>query len=247
MLLDEATSALDTKSEGIVQAALDQASKGRTTITIAHRISTVRDAYKIIVMSQGRVVEQGDHQQLLGMRGAYFDLISAQQFNEREAVPPLELEVGEAGVKVEGEVSSNSTDKTRHEGVKEDVDQPTPASESSGMLVTADEVQQAADAEKETYRLWTLIKFVATFSKQETGLVIIALLFCIICGLATPVQSGMLRPSCFSHVADFSTQSSLPNSSLPSAPLAFRAKTRAKLAASPTSGRSCSLCLVWSP
>lgn len=240
MLLDEATSALDTKSEGIVQAALDQASKGRTTITIAHRISTVRDAYKIIVMSQGRVVEQGDHQQLLRMRGAYFDLISAQQFNERETVLPHELEVGEAGAKVEGELSSNSTNKTRHGGVKEDVDQPTPPSESSGMLVTADQVQQAADAEKETYRLWTLIKFVATFSKQETGLVVVALLFCIICGLATPVQSGIVRITFSSAVANSIAQSSLPSSSSPSAPLAFPGKTLAKLAASLTSGRSCS-------
>lgn len=59
LLLDEATSALDTKSEGVVQAALEVAAAGRTTITIAHRLSTIKDADNIVVMTQGRIVEQG--------------------------------------------------------------------------------------------------------------------------------------------------------------------------------------------
>lgn len=71
LLLDEATSALDTGSEAKVQEALDDLSKGRTTLVIAHRLSTVRDAHKIVVMDQGRVIEQGTHDALLERSGSY--------------------------------------------------------------------------------------------------------------------------------------------------------------------------------
>ncbi len=71
LLLDEATSALDTGSEAKVQEALDDLSKGRTTLVIAHRSSTVRDAHKIVVMDQGRVIEQGTHDALLERSGSY--------------------------------------------------------------------------------------------------------------------------------------------------------------------------------
>ena len=83
LLLDEATSALDTRSEALVQDALERLSVGRTTLVIAHRLSTVRNADSIVVMDQGRVVDQGTHDALLMRGGIYADL-HAMQFKSKE-------------------------------------------------------------------------------------------------------------------------------------------------------------------
>ncbi len=74
LVLDEATSALDTETERAVQRALDELSRGRTTITIAHRLSTVRDADQIVVIDHGRIVESGTHDSLVARHGRYASL-----------------------------------------------------------------------------------------------------------------------------------------------------------------------------
>ncbi|WP_375254942.1 ABC transporter ATP-binding protein [Yoonia sp.] len=84
LLLDEATSALDTKSEAIVQKALEKLAKGRTTLVIAHRLSTIRNADSIVVMDHGHVVDQGDHHTLLQKGGIYADL-HRLQFSKTES------------------------------------------------------------------------------------------------------------------------------------------------------------------
>ncbi|XP_068101690.1 bile salt export pump-like [Hyperolius riggenbachi] len=76
LLLDEATSALDTESEKTVQAALDRAREGRTCIVIAHRLSTIQNSDIIAVMSQGLVIEKGNHDELMEMKGAYYKLVT---------------------------------------------------------------------------------------------------------------------------------------------------------------------------
>ncbi|XP_028631884.1 multidrug resistance protein 1B isoform X2 [Grammomys surdaster] len=78
LLLDEATSALDTESEAVVQAALDKAREGRTTIVIAHRLSTVRNADVIAGFDGGVIVEQGNHDELMREKGIYFKLVMMQ-------------------------------------------------------------------------------------------------------------------------------------------------------------------------
>ena len=71
LILDEATSALDSESEHYIQMALEQVMRNRTTLVIAHRLSTIKHADKIIVMHHGRIVEQGNHQELLDLNGHY--------------------------------------------------------------------------------------------------------------------------------------------------------------------------------
>ena len=80
LLLDEATSALDANSERMVQAALESAMRGRTTLVIAHRLATVQQADKILVLEHGRLVEQGQHAELVKLGGVYAGL-AALQFN----------------------------------------------------------------------------------------------------------------------------------------------------------------------
>ncbi|MEM9057228.1 MAG: ATP-binding cassette domain-containing protein, partial [Pseudomonadota bacterium] len=82
LILDEATSALDTESERRIKTALDGLMRNRTTLVIAHRLSTVESADRIVVLHQGRIVESGTHSELLAMRGSYAALYE-MQFNER--------------------------------------------------------------------------------------------------------------------------------------------------------------------
>lgn len=105
LLLDEPTSALDSESESIVQQAIDKISVGRTTIVIAHRLATVKNANTIVVLDQGSVVEIGNHRQLLERGGAYHDLVklaseavSQPQSKQKDAKRGIEFSIYEKSV-----------------------------------------------------------------------------------------------------------------------------------------------------
>ena len=78
LILDEATSNVDTRTEKAIQNAMQKIMENRTSIVIAHRLSTIRDADLIVVMDQGRIVEQGNHEQLLAQKGKYYELYMTQ-------------------------------------------------------------------------------------------------------------------------------------------------------------------------
>ena len=85
MILDEATSSVDTRTELLIQKAMDNLMEGRTSFVIAHRLSTIKDADLILVINDGDIVEQGNHEELLAKGGFYANLYNSQ-FADKEAV-----------------------------------------------------------------------------------------------------------------------------------------------------------------
>ena len=99
LLLDEATSSLDNESEFLVQQALDRLMRGRTTIVIAHRLSTVERAHRILVLDRGSIVEQGTHHELLALGGLYHRLYTRRFVDEASVAKPSEPVVVPAGLR----------------------------------------------------------------------------------------------------------------------------------------------------
>lgn len=96
LLLDEATSALDSESEALVQQALDNAQKGRTVIVVAHRLSTVRSASKIVVIEKGRKTQEGTHHELMTLEdGLYHQLVSRQNLSSEESGDAVQEKINE--------------------------------------------------------------------------------------------------------------------------------------------------------
>ncbi|KAF9884256.1 GTPase-activating protein [Aspergillus nanangensis] len=190
LLLDEATSALDTKSEGVVQAALDKAAEGRTTIVIAHRLSTIKTAHNIVVLVEGRIVEQGSHDELVDKQGTYHSLVEAQRINEEK----------------EAEAVGLDDDLDPAEFSKEEISRIKTAASGSASLSADDEkvdfgrsgthksVSSAILAKKAPevdpkYSLWSLIKFIASFNRPETLYMLVGVFFSILAGGGQPTQA----------------------------------------------------------
>ncbi len=112
LILDEATSSVDTRTEVLVQHAMAALRADRTSFVIAHRLSTIRDADTILVMEDGQIVEQGDHDELLARRGAYHRLYNAQfagplvdELELADATSPLLIEPILGGIRAKDRAS----------------------------------------------------------------------------------------------------------------------------------------------
>ncbi|OBT62096.1 hypothetical protein VE03_09020 [Pseudogymnoascus sp. 23342-1-I1] len=189
LLLDEATSALDTKSEGVVQAALEVAAAGRTTITIAHRLSTIKDADNIVVMQEGRIIEQGTHDQLLEAQGAYFRLVEAQKIAQVNAITAEE----QAAMDADDEKLARHISETTGQDYIEDPDDKNIANKLNRTATEKSQssvaLQKRVPEGEQKYSLWTLIKLVASFNRKEMHLMFVGLFWAIICGGGNPTQA----------------------------------------------------------
>ncbi|EAW12516.1 ABC multidrug transporter Mdr1 [Aspergillus clavatus NRRL 1] len=192
LLLDEATSALDTKSEGVVQAALDRAAEGRTTIVIAHRLSTIKTAHNIVAMVGGKIAEQGTHDELVDRKGTYFSLVEAQRINEEKEAEALDGDANMnaddfaqeevARIKTAASSSSSLDDEDKH--VRLEMKRTgTQKSVSSAVL------SKRAPETTRKYSLWTLLKFITSFNRPETGYMLIGLVFSVLAGGGQPTQA----------------------------------------------------------
>lgn len=83
--MDEATAALDNESEHLVSESLDQLAKGRTTLTIAHRLTTIHGADRILVLSGNQIVEEGNHETLMKQKGIYYQLYTSSEIGGKSA------------------------------------------------------------------------------------------------------------------------------------------------------------------
>ncbi|KAJ5704564.1 hypothetical protein N7536_000253 [Penicillium majusculum] len=195
LLLDEATSALDTKSEGVVQAALDRAAEGRTTIVIAHRLSTIKSAHNIVVFVNGSIVEQGSHAQLTEHDGPYFKLVEAQRINEEKDADALDVDEDEDEDSIENmskshiarvkSIASGSTGTKDEAETFQDVMHRQESRKSVSSVILS---QKAGEGSKK-YSLLTLIKFIGSFNKEERWFMAIGLCFSILAGCGQPTQA----------------------------------------------------------
>ncbi|KAJ5413875.1 hypothetical protein N7509_000502 [Penicillium cosmopolitanum] len=191
LLLDEATSSLDNKGASVVQAALNKASLDRTTLVIAHRLSAVKHADNIAVVGEGRIVEQGTHQELMEKAGRYYSLFSAQQ-----AVSD-DLEVDQDAEKLERAVSDSRGASTELTYAKSNLttrdispmEIEAPSKPRSVNFFSRIKLRRSRNKPIGTSSFLTLVKTVARLNRNDWRIMLLALCSSIVTGASQPLQS----------------------------------------------------------
>jgi ATP-binding cassette subfamily B (MDR/TAP) protein 1 len=181
LLLDEATSALDSESETVVQAAIERASRGRTTVVVAHRLSTIKTADKIIVLAGGALVEQGTHNQLLELNGAYAKLAQSQAVHlnqdlnsSMDTVPHILDETQSSTVKDEKALA------------------PIPGTFAPTTSQKDADALQSLDHPSSEYSMRTLLTFVMRMHKGSVLKILHGFLWSVQAGAGAPIQAVFL-------------------------------------------------------
>ncbi|KAK9348930.1 P-loop containing nucleoside triphosphate hydrolase protein [Lipomyces starkeyi] len=187
LMLDEATSALDTKSEGVVQDALDKAAKNRTTIVIAHRLSTIRDANLIVVMSKGAIVEMGTHNELLDKKGEYYGLVEAQQIDKLHEEKRAAL-LGQADSPVDEDEKLIEMVHLPAEDL-EDLKLAKTKTNASARSISSLILAERPPRVDEKFSLWQLIVTIFKFSEPEHHWMAIGGISAFINGIGYPITS----------------------------------------------------------
>ncbi|KAL2814645.1 P-loop containing nucleoside triphosphate hydrolase protein [Aspergillus granulosus] len=188
LLLDEATSALDTKSEGVVQAALEKAAEGRTTIVIAHRLSTIKTAHNIVVLVDGNITEQGTHDELVTRGGTYHKLVEAQRLNEEKEAAALDADEDIDTEEIKTEIAQIKT-ATSGSSSLDDEEKATFGRTGTHKSISSAILSKKSPEERQKYSLWSLLKFIASFNRPELLYMIVGLIFSVLAGGGQPTQA----------------------------------------------------------
>ncbi|KAK7204062.1 ABC multidrug transporter Mdr1 [Myxozyma melibiosi] len=187
LLLDEATSALDTKSEGVVQQALDSASKNRTTIVVAHRLSTIKDADKIIVMSKGKIMESGTHNELLEKEGEYYSLVQAQKIEAAKEVVVDDNQTDSYDSESDDANSSTAYDTSSYEEKEDEKHGLNLTRTKTGHSISSVILRQKPEPkEKKEESTFALIKFLTSLTKGSNHFLLIGSITAVINGFGHP-------------------------------------------------------------
>lgn len=190
LLLDEATAAMDTKSERHVLNALKRASVGRTTIFITHRLSSIRDADQIVIMSEGQVIEAGTHESLAEhAAGVYAAMLDNQRLLTSKGIVGI---VDDTASRVPSSITSEFyTDgyaEKEEPGLCSEVEESSGvrrATEPTSGISSPSETENSSP--KDQYSLWSLVKMAFSLNKPELQWVVVGLVCCLLSGALNPV------------------------------------------------------------
>ncbi|KAK9704450.1 hypothetical protein K7432_010187 [Basidiobolus ranarum] len=195
LLLDEATSALDTHSERLIQDALEHATKDRTTIIIAHRLATIKNADNIVVMAEGKVIEQGTHDELIERKLAYYQLVATQRLSyetadeEKSSMKDNELMLSQSLV---DELELDRTNKSQQQTMSE----KSPAFDNAislPLIVDAPE----KEAQQKKSGTSALMKRIAALSRPDVLYILAGIITSVIIGGVYSVEAVL-----FAHMLE---------------------------------------------